>query len=78
MQTYEFQFRWIPRILFDWKKGEYDDTMLTDITEWKLYLGGMFISHYEWDWAEVSAQVYPQVPASAPVSAQALPSGQVL
>ena len=34
--------------------------MLTDITEWKLYLGGMFISHYEWDWAEVSAQVYPQ------------------
>lgn len=60
MQTYEFQFRWIPRILFDWKKGEYDDTMLTDITEWKLYLGGMFISHYEWDWAEVSAQVYPQ------------------
>lgn len=60
MRTYEFQFRWIPNMLFEWEKGNVDDVLLTDITVWQLKLGGMYISHYEWDWSAVSAQVYPQ------------------
>ena len=60
MSTYEFQFRWIPNMLFEWQKGNTEDIMLTDITEWQLQLGGYFISHYEWDWSAVSSQVYPQ------------------
>ena len=60
MTAYEFQFRWIPSMLFEWEKGNVDDTQLTDITAWQLNLGNMFISHYEWDWSAISAQVYSQ------------------
>lgn len=60
MTAYEFQFRWIPSMLFEWEKGNVDDTQLTDITAWKLNLGSMFISQYEWDWSAISAQVYSQ------------------
>lgn len=60
MNTYEFQFRWIPNMLFEWQKGNAEDAMLTDIFEWQLQLGGMFISHYDWDWSAVSSRVYPQ------------------
>ncbi len=60
MSTYGFQFRWIPSMLFEWQKGNVEDEMLTDITEWQLDLGEYFISHYEWDWSAVSSQVYHQ------------------
>ena len=60
MTTYGFQFSWIPSMLFEWQKGNVDDAQLTDITAWKLNLGNMFISHYEWDWSAISAQVYSQ------------------
>ena len=60
MTAYGFQFRWIPSMLFEWQKGNVDDAQLTDITAWKLNLGNMFISHYEWDWSAISAQVYSQ------------------
>ena len=60
MTAYGFQFSWIPSMLFEWQKGNVDDKLLTDITAWQLNLGGMFISHYEWDWSAISAQVYSQ------------------
>ena len=60
MTAYEFQFRWIPSMLFEWEKGNVEDALLTDITAWQLHLGSMFISHYEWDWSAISAQVYSQ------------------
>ena len=60
MTTYGFQFSWIPSMLFEWQKGNVDDAQLTDITAWQLNLGSMFISHYEWDWSAISAQVYSQ------------------
>jgi len=60
MTAYEFQFRWIPSMLFEWEKGNVDDAQLTDITDWQLNLGSYFISHYEWDWKAISAQVYSQ------------------
>ena len=60
MTAYEFQFRWLPSMLFEWEKGNVDDVQLTDITAWQLNLGSMFISHYEWDWSAISAQVYSQ------------------
>ena len=60
MTAYEFQFRWIPSMLFEWEKGNVEDAQLTDITDWQLNLGSMFISHYEWDWSAISAQVYSQ------------------
>ena len=60
MTTYGFQFRWIPSMLFEWQNGNVDDAFLTDITAWQLNLGRMFISHYEWDWSAISAQVYSQ------------------
>ena len=60
MTAYEFQFRWIPSMLFEWEKGNVDDAQLTDITAWQLNLGCYFISHYEWDWKAISAQVYSQ------------------
>ena len=60
MTTYAFQFRWLPSMLFEWEKGNVDDAQLTDITAWQLNLGSMFISHYEWDWSAISAQVYSQ------------------
>ena len=60
MTAYEFQFRWIPSMLFEWEKGNVEDALLTDITAWQLHLGSMFISHYEWDWPAISAQVYSQ------------------
>ena len=60
MTAYEFQFRWIPSMLFEWEKGNVIDAQLTDITTWQLNLGSIFISHYEWDWSAISAQVYSQ------------------
>ena len=60
MTAYEFQFRWIPSMLFEWEKGNVEDAQLTDITDWQLNLGCYFISHYEWDWKAISAQVYSQ------------------
>ena len=60
MTAYGFQFSWIPSMLFEWQKGNVDDAQLTDITAWQLNLGSMFISHYEWDWSAISAQVYSQ------------------
>ena len=60
MTAYEFQFRWIPSMLFEWEKGNVEDALLTDITAWQLHLGSVFISHYEWDWPAISAQVYSQ------------------
>ena len=60
MTAYEFQFRWIPSMLLEWEKGNVDDAQLTDITAWQLYLGSLFINHYEWDWSAISAQVYSQ------------------
>ena len=60
MSIYEFQFRWIPDLLWSYEKKEIEDNMLTDIMEWQLELGSMFICHYEWDWSKVSAKVYHQ------------------
>lgn len=58
MKSYEFQFRWIPNLLWDYEKGKIEESILTDIMEWQLHLGSMFISHYEWDWSQISAKVY--------------------
>lgn len=57
MTTYEFQFRFIPSVLWLYEKGDADERNLTDIMGWQLELGAQFISHYEWDWQQVSANM---------------------
>ncbi len=57
MTTYELQFRWIPQILWDTKNDKCGAEELIDIHRWKHLLGTMFISHYEWNWDDMSCNV---------------------
>ncbi len=58
MSMYEFQFRTIPALVWDYEKGELEKSILTDVTEWQIYFGSQFISHYEWDWNDISSSVH--------------------
>lgn len=58
MRTYEFQFRYIPSILWAYQKGDADYNDLLDITDWEINLRSYFISHFEWDWKAVTPTVY--------------------
>ncbi|MBR6490302.1 MAG: SEL1-like repeat protein [Muribaculaceae bacterium] len=55
---YEFQFRLIPSMVWDCENGDVNKGILNDVTEWQLQLGSQFISHYEWDWKDISSNVH--------------------
>ena len=58
MRTYEFQFRYIPSVLQSYQSGDSEYDELLNIRKWEIELRSMFISHFEWDWKEVSATVH--------------------
>ena len=55
---YEFQFRLIPSMVWDCENGDVNKGILNDVAEWQLQLGSQFISHYEWDWKDISSNVH--------------------
>ena len=58
MRTYEFQFRYIPSILWAYQNGDMEYNDLLDITDWEINLRSYFISHFEWDWKAVTTTIH--------------------
>ena len=58
MRTYEFQFRYIPSILWAYQNGDMEYSDLLDITDWEINLRSYFISHFEWDWKAVTTTIH--------------------
>ena len=58
MGTYEFQFRYIPSILWAYQNGEADYMELVDPAKWEWNLRSLFISHFEWDWSQIVSSVH--------------------
>ncbi|MBQ2164766.1 MAG: sel1 repeat family protein [Muribaculaceae bacterium] len=58
LRMYEFQFRTIPAMLWDYEKGKLEKSTLIDVMEWQIFFGSQFITHYEWDWKDISSNVH--------------------
>ena len=58
MSTYELQFRYIPDLLFSYQKGETDYSELVNPSKWEWSLRSIFVSHFEWDWHQVTCSIH--------------------
>ena len=58
ISTYELQFRYIPRMLFSYQKGETDYLELVDPTKWEWNLRSFFVSQFEWDWQQITVSIH--------------------
>lgn len=58
-KLYEFEFRMIPILLREVKSDRQIEYVLSDITSLKARLDGYIISHYEWDWNEMTVERIP-------------------
>ena len=58
MSTYELQFRYIPSILWSYQNGETEYIELVDPARWECYLRSLFVSHFEWDWHQITPSIH--------------------
>lgn len=58
MSTYELQFRYIPGMLWSYKNGRTDYIELVDPARWEWNLRSFFVSHFEWDWHQITPSVH--------------------
>ncbi len=58
LSNYDFQFRWLPSVLFAYAEGRADETMLTDVYNMRLYFEMQMMTHFDFDWNEITATMH--------------------
>ncbi|MCR5697245.1 MAG: sel1 repeat family protein [Marinilabiliaceae bacterium] len=55
VSNYDFQFRWLPSVLFAYAEGNADESLLTDVYGMQLYFEKQMVTHFDFEWKEISA-----------------------
>lgn len=58
LKSYEFQFQFIPSLLWAYKNGDQRYVDLLNISDWERNFRSIFISYFEWDWQQLSTSIH--------------------